>query len=502
MAIVTCVAVVRIARHAVVLVVHLALGMAGRGASEHLVVACIGVAVGTLVPFVLVLARIDGEVLSVMVPVCGVPGSLRMAGSAVGRELCCCMVGIGGLVVVGKMAAHAGVRDAGIISVVASLAGKRNMGAGQYVVVVMGRECCGCPSGICCMTGGTGRCNPGSTVVGVGGIVVVGLVASHAGVGRAVVIPVMAGRTGGAGMTPGKRVIVAVDREGSRAPAGIGGVAGSAGNGYAFGGMVGVVGSVVAGHVAGVTVGWCACEAVGMTGAAGCGGMRPGKREVACAVVKRTAHAAGRMALVAVKAHPLVASHTVMLLVGLGLVMVMAVDAAKGGKAVRIGMAVGARLPGTDVLSRIDREVRTVVHEESGRLPAWICSMAVGTAGRYVRIGVVGVGGGVILLRMAGEAIGGCPHITVGMAKVAGGCDMCAGKREFTAAVVKRAFGAARRMAFVTGDAGVGISYDLRMFLVGLGLVVVVAVDAAEGLEAGRIRMAVGAGAPCACMLA
>ena len=89
MATVTRVAVVRIAGLAAVVVVHLGLivVLMAVDAAEHLIVASNGVAFGADIPFIVVLAAINGEVLDIMVEAGGVPRRGGVAHGAIRRVL-------------------------------------------------------------------------------------------------------------------------------------------------------------------------------------------------------------------------------------------------------------------------------------------------------------------------------------------------------------------------------------------------------------------------------
>lgn len=63
----------------------------------------------TLVPFAPVISAVDRENLVVVVKGGRRPGCFRMAACAIGGKLGGCMVGVAGLVVVGRMAAETGI---------------------------------------------------------------------------------------------------------------------------------------------------------------------------------------------------------------------------------------------------------------------------------------------------------------------------------------------------------------------------------------------------------
>ena len=83
--------------------------------------------------------------------------------------------------------------------------------------------------------------------------------------------------------------------------------------------------------------------------------------------------------------------------------MVMTIDTAEGFQAGCIGMAIAAGRPGTYMLARIDRKKLGVMRSIACRLPSGIGSMTVGAACRELGCNMVGVGGGVIIIDMAGN---------------------------------------------------------------------------------------------------
>ena len=82
-----------------------------------------------------------------------------MAGLAIGRELGCCMVGIGGLVVVGLMASDTGGRGTGVIACMTGCTGKCNMRTLQNIIIVVYCKGRRSPPRVCGMTIGTGSGN-------------------------------------------------------------------------------------------------------------------------------------------------------------------------------------------------------------------------------------------------------------------------------------------------------------------------------------------------------
>ncbi len=150
------------------------------------------------------------------------PGAFAMATYAVRRELGGSMVGVGSRIVIAQVAAHAGVWGIGIVALMASVAvvGNRNMRPVERIectVVKRGRR----PVAFR-MTIRTSRRELRGEVVGVGCSIVVRLMAACARIRRVDVIAVVASRTvvGNRNMRPVQHVVIVVDREGRRIPAG------------------------------------------------------------------------------------------------------------------------------------------------------------------------------------------------------------------------------------------------------------------------------------------
>ena len=152
-----------------------------------------------------------------------------MALGAVGVQVIGLVVGVGRGVVVILVAADAGVGRVVVVPVVAvgTLVGDGGVGSVEGVVVVVYVETGRAPSRI----GGVAVVAIGRQielrVAWVGGGVVVVLVATDASGGCVDVIGVMAVEAlgGDRGVGPGEGVVLVVDGESCRAPAGIGGVA-------------------------------------------------------------------------------------------------------------------------------------------------------------------------------------------------------------------------------------------------------------------------------------
>jgi len=210
-------------------------------------------------------------------------------------------------------------------------AGACDMSTRQYIIIVMYCKGRRSPSGVGGMTIGTGGWNTNGRMVGIRRVVVDRQMASHAGIRRIDIIAVMALNTVvcNRGMFAGQRIVTAMDGERCRFPPLCSGMAGGAGIGYVQRHVVGIGALIVNGSMTCCAIGRCSNETVGMTGTAWGRYMNPGEWEPAVIVVEASLNTSCRMTLITVKAYITVASNTVMLLVGLGLVVIMAVDAAE-----------------------------------------------------------------------------------------------------------------------------------------------------------------------------
>lgn len=144
------------------------------GTTEYGVIPRRGMAVGALVPFPLVFSAVDRKIHLVVIKGSRRPGRFAVAAGAVGRKLCGFMVGIGGLVIVGNMAAGAGIWRVGVITVVAggAVVGYSCMRPFQNIIIVVNRKSSRLPRGGG-MTRRAIRWNIQGNVVRVGTLVVI-----------------------------------------------------------------------------------------------------------------------------------------------------------------------------------------------------------------------------------------------------------------------------------------------------------------------------------------
>jgi len=146
------------------------------------------------------------------------PCSSTVACLAVGAELRCRMRRIVGVVVIGLVAAHTGIRGGGIIPVVALVAAGGNMCAGERPVGIVNCKCGGFPARVCRMAICTGRrdvcCLVGRVCAGV----IIGLVAAHTGIRGRGIISVMTAVAIHRGMSAREGIVIIVNGERGRFP--------------------------------------------------------------------------------------------------------------------------------------------------------------------------------------------------------------------------------------------------------------------------------------------
>lgn len=85
--------------------------------TEQSIISRGGVAIHTLVPFVVVISTKYREILLVVIPGRGHPGTGRVAILTSGRELCCAVVRVVRVVIIGLVTPQAGIRGVVVISV-------------------------------------------------------------------------------------------------------------------------------------------------------------------------------------------------------------------------------------------------------------------------------------------------------------------------------------------------------------------------------------------------
>ena len=142
------------------------------------------------------------------------PGRFCMTVLTVCRELGRLVVGIGGAVVIRQVAAYAGIRRVVVVAVVTSRTVISNtcVRAIEGIVVVVVGKSRRCPAGLGGVAARTVVAEAQRYVVGVAGLIEISTVTTCTGVGRIVVITVVAGGTfiGNNGMPPCQRVKIVV----------------------------------------------------------------------------------------------------------------------------------------------------------------------------------------------------------------------------------------------------------------------------------------------------
>ena len=243
-------------------------------------------------------------------------------------------------------------------------------------------------------------------VVGVDRSVEILLVAADAGVGCVGVAALVAGGAvvGDLGVGALQGIVGVVVRHLGRIPVGRRGVAGIALLRKPQGLVIGIGRLLEGGEVAGVAVHGGPLEAGTVAIDAGYAGMGSGQRELGGVVVEDQLVAVGMagqagLTLVDVALHALV----VLVRAGVG----VAGEAGELPVVVGVGVAVGAGVPLALVLAAVDGEVKPVVVLEVGRHPAGVGGVAGPAIGAEGELHVVGLGGALEIVLVAGDAVAG-----------------------------------------------------------------------------------------------
>ncbi len=386
----------------VVLVVGLRIGVA-TGAGKFRVIRWVGMAIGTGIPLVFVLATVNWEILGVVVKSGRRPGGFAVAGSTIRGELQVYVVRIGGPVVIRGVTARASVRRAVVIPVVTGSALVRDLGMRtvQRIIIVVNREGSRLPARRRGMAHRAIRRDIQGCVVRIGTSVVIGRVATRAGIGRIGIVPVVTSGAiaGNLGMSARQWIHRIVIKSSGR-PGGL---------------------TVASGTIHGELRG---------------GVVRIGRRVIIGRMTTRT-----------------------------GIRRVVVIPVVAGSAIVR---NLGVR-PVQGVIIIVDREAR--------RRPARVGSVAHRTICGQVQVGVTGVEAGVVIGRMAGHTLRGCPCVTIRVALVAIGTQVRAREREPRVVVVEGIACIAGRVTSQTG----------RIFIH-------IPVYADVGIVCNRVDMAIGAG--------
>lgn len=232
MAVIACGTVILIALHALMVVIgRSSIVFVTKDAFELREIRRILVAIGACVPFIPMVAGVNGEVESVMIKVSRRPRNLRMASNAVGRETCRLMVRVSGLVEIGLVASDASIRSSGVDAAgVALRTTEGRMSTRDNIILFVDGKRSGCPTWV----GGVAliacqrKCE--RFMVGVRGCIVIGSMAAAAYVRSVRIISVVTTETlpSNICMRTGECIIGIVYCKRCGLPIGVGRVAGLA----------------------------------------------------------------------------------------------------------------------------------------------------------------------------------------------------------------------------------------------------------------------------------
>jgi len=185
---------VNIAAHAFVLAIGLGAGMAA-GAGELRIIGGVGMAFGTGIPLAFVRAGIDGEVLGIVVERRWGPAILGVARNTVGGELCSSVARVSGIVIIIAVAPEARIGGVAVAPVMAgrTIIGDSRVRTVEGIELAVDIKTCRHPIGLYGMAGRAVRGQPKGFMVGVHSSRVVLRVAAVTGIGGVIVIPVVAG---------------------------------------------------------------------------------------------------------------------------------------------------------------------------------------------------------------------------------------------------------------------------------------------------------------------
>ena len=309
------------------------------------------------------------------------PARLRaVAHSAVIRNVQRNVVGISALIVVSIMATCAGIGSIGVIS--AQMAGRAiichrqvSPREGEESPVVEG----GRGPGVLRMAGGAVRRELMCSMVRIGGRVVIGSVAPATGIGRVVVVAVMAGRAiiGNGCVGAIQYIVIVVYVKTGGCPTGSCGVARRAISGQSQVAVVRIDALFEIKGVTGGAVGGSARVSVRMTLCAGGVNVSPCQRKSGGVVVKTAGGVTGRVTGQASGIFIDISSHSSVPFVRCRIQV--ANRAAVNGVVIRIRVAFAALRPGSLVLAAVNGEMLCIVILEPGRHPVGICRVTAGT---------------------------------------------------------------------------------------------------------------------------
>jgi hypothetical protein len=248
MTIIAGITVIGITGNPAVRIVHVCLVVCMTGdATEHLVIRGVGMAIAAGGPCSVVMTRVNRKILNVVIESRRYPGSLIMTHLAIGGILGGGMGRIVGLVVIVQMTSDTGGwQNIVVIILVAGRAIKRQMCSCKYVIITMDRERGRCPARISGMAVCTGSRNIYGNMIGIGRLVIICLVTTHAGGRQSIgVVIIMATVTISRQMGACEGIIIIMNGESSRFPSGDCGMAIRAGSRDTDGSMRRIGGLIV-----------------------------------------------------------------------------------------------------------------------------------------------------------------------------------------------------------------------------------------------------------------
>ena len=152
----------------------------------------VGMAFCTLIPLSFMCPAVNGKILGVVVESSRYPFVFCMTGRAIVGELCCLVVGVGGIFILTLMASVTSVRCVVIVAIVASstLICNGGMSAIQCIIIIVDREVGRFPVGLGCVAHGTVGWYGQRSVIRVGALVKIILMAACAGVWCIIIVAV------------------------------------------------------------------------------------------------------------------------------------------------------------------------------------------------------------------------------------------------------------------------------------------------------------------------
>jgi hypothetical protein len=228
--------------------------------------------------------------------------------------------------------------------------------------------------------------------------------ATHTGIGRVGVIPVMTGGTiiGYKSMCPFQYIIVVVNAECGRFPTRVSGMTYGTIVGESQISMIRVGGLGIIVHMACRTLGRRTNVPAGMTVGAWGSDVRTGQWKARQIMIEAFVCITCGMTHITGNTRVSIPPNFIMLFIHVLLVMIVTIDASEGFIIGRIGMAISTGDPCPRMFSGINRKVLPVVLPEFSRFPSGISCMAIDAGGRDGAGSVIWIDGGFVILQVAG----------------------------------------------------------------------------------------------------